>query len=89
MSYAIRFRSRDPRDPSPALYLSTDHLWEQVTGRLTSVASDVVMWPNVACAESVLEWRSTKRRCRRDRLHADVVPLAEALADCGDVEPRP
>ena len=89
MSYAIRFLPVDKRDPSPALYLARDPRRPNRHGaRLTSVAVDVSAETRRAGAfllgAPYIEWR-----CERDRLRADVVPLADALTDCNDVELRP
>jgi len=94
MSYAIRFRTRNPSDPSPAMYMSTDLAWFDPARRLymaraTSVLSDV--WEGDAHSAGAIRdtWGGLHNRCERDRLIADVVPLADALRDLGDVEPRP
>lgn len=95
MSYAIRFRPVDPRRADePAMYLSTDPPRDDVTAqaglaRVTSIAGDVEPFDVCGVACAVMRTWEVEDRCRRDRLRADVVPLADALADCADVEPRP
>lgn len=85
--YAIRFLPVDERDPSPALYLAAADADEHGAGILTSVAADVWSCDRGADVASVGE--PVMLRLVRDRLRADVVTLRDALADCGNVEPRP
>lgn len=79
MSYAIRFLPVDPSDPSPALYLS-----RQRGVRFTALASDLLALGGPRGPVAVAFSKRVKRRCARDRLQADVVPLAEALRDLAD-----
>lgn len=84
--FAVRFLPRDKRDPSPALYLSTDARRRDKDGvtrsRVTSRLRDVDSFDERrSAAYAVQAWPSIDYRCRRDGLVADVVPLADALAD--------
>jgi hypothetical protein len=84
--FAIRFRPADPRDASPALYLSTDNTMalgpRGCVARPTSVAADVRGFRTRGEAQSYAGgWGALLSRLDRDRLVADVVPLADALTD--------
>lgn len=87
MSAAIRFLPRDVRDPSPALYLSTDiPRGEGVNGRwcarVTSVRRDLHTFIDRETAAYVMRRSpSIKARCLQDRLRADVVDEQDASAD--------
>lgn len=87
MSFAIRFLPVDPRDPSPALYLNASH--KAPIARLTSLCCDFWLGTAGHAERICMLWAPLLDLCRRYRLRADIVPLAVALADCGDVEPRP
>lgn len=88
MSYAIRFLPADPaRRDEPALYRSRDDYSAPGPCRVTSCAEDVE--PVESPGYALRAWPSIEIRCAVDNLVADVVPLADALADCRDIEPRP
>ena len=84
-AYAIRFRPRDPtRRDEPAAYLSTDMVRKvngRVRARVTSVASD--LWDGTLGHAERLRggWAPMRSACDMDNAVADVVPLADALAD--------
>lgn len=78
--YAIRFLPRDPRDVSPALYLSTDDAGGG-GARLTSVSGDVEEWYGARAATLALDRLNVRARCEREYLVADVVTLDVALRD--------
>lgn len=84
--FVVRFLPADKRDPSPALYLSTDPMRrdeDRITrSRVTSCARDVDVFRERKDAEwPIVAWASVESRCRHDGLVVDVVPLADALRD--------
>jgi len=94
--YAIRFLPVDPRDASPALYLSGrtprfDGDRFDGAARLTSCRYDVDPFPSERRALLEFDVSPSVRDCLRAHplLRADVVPLAAAIADLANVEERP
>ena len=79
LGYAVRFTPVDPADPSPALYLAAGDSDDFGAGRLTSCADDV--WNCTYAEDTWAVGDAVMRRLARERLRADVVPLADALAD--------
>lgn len=87
--YAIRFEPRDPVDGlDPAIVCASYLSWDTVAQRRklvvatqTTVPADI--WSStLGHAEGLCAaWKPMLDMCRRDGLHAVVVPLDEALTD--------
>lgn len=95
MHFTIRFLPICPTDPSPALYLSGGvGRVDGPRGRsapmvsLTALQRDVATFPRGE-ADVRLASQVVARRCVRDKVQVEAVPISEARADLGEVELRP